>query len=139
VVSFYGLLATVKMIKDNLIIFLNSIKGGNTDEVDELFEDLISSAGEYITSLICLQAGIVCGRATKVADEYREYILKLHNKKDECQSSFVNNIKIINRFLKNSNFPLLFEGDDENKSEVEKFALTLVSEFATAKFNYVNI
>lgn len=118
------------MIRDRVNIFFNSIKDTEIEEVDELLEDLIISAGEYVNSVISLEAGIVCRRVKKASDEYREYILQLHGKKDQCHQSFVRNLKVINRFFKNFNFPLLFDGDDENKLEVEKFALKLVSEFA---------
>lgn len=118
------------MIRDKVTVFLNSINGTEVDGIDELFEDLIVSAGEYISSVISLEAGIVCGRLTKGSNEYREYISSLNIKKDKCHNSLVNNIKIINRSLKNLNFPLIFEGNEENKCEVEKFALTIVREFA---------
>lgn len=127
------------MIKDKVVIVLNSIKGTDIEGVDELFEDLISSAGEYISSVISLEAGIVCGRVKKGSEEYRKYIAKLDSIKNQCHNSFVNNIKIINRFLKKFNFPILFEGDDKNKLDVEQFALTLVSEFTKSKFRDVNV
>lgn len=126
------------MIKDKVTVFLNSIKGTEVDGVDELFEDLIVSAGEYVSSAISLEAGIVCGRLTKASNDYREYISKLNNKKDKCHTSFVNNIKIINRSLKKFNFPLIFEGDEENKPEIEKFALSIVREFTNSAANEVS-
>lgn len=127
------------MIKDRVVIFLNFIKGTDVADVDELVEELICSAGEYINSIISLEAGIVCGRLTKAAEEYRGHLAELREKKNKCHNSFVSNIKIINRFLKNFNFPILFDGDDENKPEVEKFALELVSEFVGQASSYIKV
>lgn len=109
----------------------------NSDQQDYLFiiDEFIKSAKKMFIYKLDINQGEILNGSTRGRErqatferydnlEYIEKDYRITSLYDE----FTNNIKIINRLCIKNNTKIIFEGDLNNKEEVDKFLLDLILE-----------
>lgn len=121
------------MYREKINEFIRVISATDDSDCLDIMEELISTASDYIRRVNVLEIGIMVGKYNKDGNEYREYIEKLDKQRSEAHNILMSNAKIINRLCKKNNLPLIYENNEEERTEVAEYAQKVVDELFSTR------
>ena len=122
------------MYREKINGFVRAISGTEDSDCFDTMKELINTASGYASRVNVLEIGLMVGKYNKESNEYRKYMDKFDNMKNDAYNILISNVKTINRLCKKNNLPLIYEVNEEKKVEVSEFAQKVVEElFSTGK------
>jgi len=121
-------MTTIKKKIKELMEKIENQNSENRDLEKKMIEDLAKDCAEYISSIIKMENTINVAKTRLEANEYRETITNLDNRRTGSHNLVISDVKVLSKVSILYKLPPIFTGDVNSRIEVAQFAKQYVDE-----------